>query len=105
MSLGPLLSKLVGRSVGRACYTSVGRACYSTVGRQVGVWGACTDGGQPHLGTGEAPGLIRAAGLVGGRMELGMPFLQGNSYLFDIFQNWSRHPASLLPSYLHAVSY
>ena len=59
-------------SVGRACYTSVGRACYSTVGRAVGVWGACTDGGQPHLGTGEAPGLIRAAGLVGGRMELGM---------------------------------
>ena len=81
MSVRPLLSKLLGRSVGRACYTSVGRACYtsvgracytsvgracySTVGRPIGVWGACTDGGQPHLGTGEAPGLIRAGGLVG----------------------------------------
>ena len=75
MSVGSFLSKLLGRGPVRACYSGVGRACYSTVGRQVGVWGACTDGGQPHLGTGEAPGLIRAAGLVGDRIELAACFL------------------------------
>ena len=47
---------------------SCGGAQYSTLkreaGRGVGVWGACFDGGQPHEGTGEAPGLIRGLGLV-----------------------------------------
>ena len=59
---------------------------YSSAGRGVGVWGACFDGGQPHevltfdnfardrttesskslicQGTGEAPGLLREAGLL-----------------------------------------
>ena len=41
---------------------------HSTLKREadggVGLWGACFDGGQPHEGTGEAPGLLRAAGLV-----------------------------------------
>jgi len=37
---------------------------YSSAGRGIGVWGACFDGGQPHQGTGEAPGLLREAGLL-----------------------------------------
>jgi len=42
---------------------------YSTFKRErvpegVGVFGACFDGGQPHRGTGQAPKLIREAGLV-----------------------------------------
>ena len=41
---------------------------HSTLKREVdggvGLWGACFDGGQPHEGAGEAPGLLRAAGLV-----------------------------------------
>ena len=57
---------------------------YSSAGRGIGIWGACFDGGQPHevlsfakpqqrqkqmkslscQGTGEAPGLLREAGLL-----------------------------------------
>ena len=58
----------------------VGRREYSSAGRGIGVWGACFDGGQPHQvlltfqkescqsfkcqGTGEAPRLLREAGLL-----------------------------------------
>jgi len=44
---------------------------YSSAGRGIGVWGACFDGGQPHEGTGEAPGLLREAGLLGRLRETG----------------------------------
>ena len=37
----------------------------------VGVWGACFDQGQPHVGTGDAPGLLRSGGLANRLEQLG----------------------------------
>ena len=38
----------------------------------VGVWGACFSGGQPHDGVGDAPGLLRQAGLLTRLKEQGV---------------------------------
>jgi len=57
-------------------YSTVHRSQYSTLKREresqsIGVWGACYAGGQPHLGTGQAPGLIRETGLINNLQTLG----------------------------------
>ena len=47
--------------------------CYSTqLGRRVGVWGATFDQGQPHMGTAEAPRLLREAGLIQTLVQQGL---------------------------------